>query len=123
VPPRTEVGSLQVPINNIQPALAIKLIPPYKSNMRVDEFSVQAIGANELLASFACEGRNITLAWIEASSDGFEWKRITPYLRYPPYLFSLSRNLVSSQGIYLRAKARDLLHNEGVSPHAFITQQ
>ena len=119
VPPRGEQGSLQVPISNIKPALALKLTSSEGRKVTVDEFSLRPSEAG-LLARFSVEGRNVELAWIEMSQDELEWQRISGYLRTPPYVFTLARKLIPQRGAYLRAKASDDMAVEGSSRIIFV---
>ncbi|MEK9145743.1 MAG: hypothetical protein AAB339_09060, partial [Elusimicrobiota bacterium] len=119
VPPRGEQGSLQVPISNIKPALALKLTSSEGRKVAVDEFSLRPSPAG-LLARFSVEGRNIELAWIEMSQDELEWQRISGYLRTPPFVFTIPRTLIPQRGAYLRAKASDDMAVEGSSRIIFM---
>ncbi|MBI5242856.1 MAG: hypothetical protein HY922_04120 [Elusimicrobia bacterium] len=119
VPPRSENGALQVPIMNIRPALAIKLVSGNGRAVRVDDLSTEA-AEDDLLIRFSVEGRDVELAWVEISQDELEWRRASFYLRHPPYIVTLPRSLIPARGIYVRAKARDIAAVEGRSGIRFI---
>ncbi|MFH2201909.1 MAG: hypothetical protein ABIJ96_02235 [Elusimicrobiota bacterium] len=119
VPPRRETGTLQVPIINLKPALAIKLTPPPGGGVAVSDFSMKPV-SDEMLFRFSAEGKNVELAWIEMSQDKLEWRRISPYARRPPYFFALKRRLVPVRGAYFRGKARDILSVEGHCKEIFV---
>jgi hypothetical protein len=120
VPPRSDSGALQVPIMNIRPALAIKLVGGSGRVVRVADLAAKASG-DDVTVRFAIEGRDVELAWVELSQDELEWRRVTAYLRNPPYIFTLSRSLIPARGAYIRARARDSAAVEGKSNIRFIS--
>lgn len=118
VPPRQEEGALPVPIT-LRPALAIKLVPPAATRVAVSAFSADS-GPDGVRARFAAEGRDVELAWVEASQDQLEWTRVSAYRRAPPFLFKMSPEAVAGKGSWLRARARDGWGNEGSSAPLFV---
>lgn len=121
VPPRSESGTLQTPINNIKPAIAIKLVPQASApRPRASDLAAVTTPSGDVLVRFSVDGRNVSSAWVEASSDELDWRRVSPYLRQPPYLVTLPAAIVPARGVHLRAKARDVLENEGESPSLFV---
>lgn len=118
VPPRQEEGALPVPIT-LRPALAIKLVPPASTRVAVSAFSADS-GPDGVRARFAAEGRDVELAWVEASQDQLEWTRVSSYRRAPPFLFKMSPEAVAGKGSWLRARARDGWGNEGSSAPLFV---
>lgn len=120
VPPRGEGGTLQVPITNIRPALAIKLVSRGERSVKVLDTSVKA-SEESLLVRGSVEGRDVELAWVETSPDELEWRRVSPYLRTPPYLFTLPRSLLPARGAYFRVKARDAAAAEGSGAVRFVS--
>jgi len=122
VPPRSPEGALQTPINNLAPALAIKLVPVNDAAVGVNECSAAA--ANNLVQfQFSVDAENAQTAWVELSSDQVEWKRISGYLRQPPYHFSLANERLLAKGGYLRAAAQDQLGNLGYCDPVFVSKQ
>lgn len=118
VPPRSEEDALPVPIT-LKPALAIKLVGTSAAKVGVSAFSA-AIGPDGFLARFSAEGRDVELAWVEASQDQLEWSRVSGYRRSPPYIFNIPALSVAGKGSYLRGRARDLWGSEGSSAVLFI---
>ncbi|MFA6029977.1 MAG: hypothetical protein WC969_09000 [Elusimicrobiota bacterium] len=120
VPPRSEQDALQVPINNLRPALALKLVPAgLRGAVRLSAFSVRPSGEG-WVARFSVEGRDIDAAWLEASQDELEWKRVTPLLRRPPYISTLAKGSLPARGAYLRAAARDFSAVENHSSSVYV---
>ncbi|MFC1678931.1 hypothetical protein ACFL2T_01830 [Elusimicrobiota bacterium] len=118
VPPRVDRGTLQVPIS-LQPALSIKLVPASGNEVKVTGFSTRA-PENDLIVRFSVEGTDVELAWVEMSHDELEWRRVSSYLRSPPYIFTVPRSAIPPRGAHLRGKARDASAVEGVSNHTFV---
>lgn len=121
VPPRVENGTLQVPIN-LKPALALKLTPAPGGGVAVPDLQVRP-QKDRILVRFSTEGKNIELAWVELSTDEFEWRRVSGMLRHPPFLFSIPRDQIPPRGAYLRGKARDELAVEGHSKSVLVPGQ
>ncbi|OGR88768.1 MAG: hypothetical protein A3J74_03975 [Elusimicrobia bacterium RIFCSPHIGHO2_02_FULL_57_9] len=111
VPPRSTSGALRTPLNNINPALAIKLVPTNDGHVFVTDFSVQPYG-RKLVVRFAVEGLGVSDAWLESSSDQLDWERASRTLRRPPYYFTLNDD---TPGIFIRAVAQDERGNMGTS--------
>jgi hypothetical protein len=113
VPPRTPVGALETPLNNMSPALAIKLVPAAESEVSVGDFSLQRLAKRSILQfSVACT--DLAEAWIEISRDQLDWTRATRYQRKQPFLFSIG-NAQLQPGSFVRAAARDSLGKVGHS--------
>jgi hypothetical protein len=121
VPPRSAALSLETPINNIYPALAIKLVPPApdEAAVAVNDFSLAHIG-RRVIARFSAAGEDITDAWVESSRDQLDWTRISKYQRRPPYVFSLPPDRSVSPGVYLRGAARDISGAIGYSDQVMV---
>lgn len=113
VPPRTASGALRTPLNNINPALAIKLVPPNEGHVFVTEFSVQPYG-RKVVVRFAAEGLGVSEAWLESSQDQLSWERISQPARRPPYFFTVNTDSTPS-GTFIRGVARDERGNIGAS--------
>ena len=113
VPPRSPVGALETPLNNISPALAIKLVPAAESEVSVGDFSVQRL-ARRTVAQFSVACTDLAEAWVETSRDQLDWTRATRYLRQQPFVFSMN-NTPLQPGTFLRAAARDSLGKTGYS--------
>ncbi len=113
VPPRSTATSLETPLNNIYPALAIKLVPPNDDELSVADFSLTR-GAKGQIAQFAVGGDNVLEAWVETSRDQLDWSRISKIRRQPPYIFTLSSDK-AAPGTYLRGAAMDSGGNRGYS--------
>jgi hypothetical protein len=120
VPPRGEGGTLQVPITNIRPALAVKLVSGSSRSVKTEDMSVK-MSDEGLVVRFSAEGRDVELAWVEMSTDELEWRRVSGYLRSPPYVITLPKALLPSRGAYFRAKARDTAAAEGHSENRFVS--
>ncbi|MFA6092393.1 MAG: hypothetical protein WCU88_07600 [Elusimicrobiota bacterium] len=120
VPPRGESSSLQVPITNIRPALAIKLIPAgMRAAVRI--LRLEAVPSKEdTLVSFSVEGTDIDRAWVESSSDELDWRRVGPALHQPPYIFTFASGTFPDRGIYIRATASDFSGASGRSASLFV---
>jgi len=115
VPPRSAANSLETPINNIYPALAIKLVPPGPDEpaVSVNDLAVAHAGKH-VLVRFSAAGEDVTDAWVEASRDRLDWQRVSKYQRRPPYEFSLPAEK-SPAGLYIRGAARDISGAVGFS--------
>ncbi len=114
VPPRTSVNALETPLNNIFPALALKLIPSGESEVAISEFSVRRDG-KKAVAQFSVAGDDVQEAWVETSRDQLEWQRATHLRRRQPFMFTLGSDKISP-GSFLRGAARDASGNVGTSP-------
>lgn len=116
VAPRSTTGALQTPINNIAPAVAIKLVPPPPEEpaVNVAEFAAARAGSR-VVARFSAAGEDIAEGWIEASRDQLDWLRVSRVLRRPPYAFTLPASKTPAAGTWLRGAARDLSGQIGYS--------
>ena len=121
VPPRAAEGALQTPINNLAPALAIKLVPVNDAAVGVNECSA-SFESGAGLFQFSVDAENAEQAWVEASSDKLEWKRITGFVRQPPYAYTIPAERVPSRGAYFRGVAQDLLGNSGACEPVFMSR-
>ncbi len=108
VPPRNAANSLETPINNIYPALAIKLVPPGpdEAAVSVNDLTVAHAG-KRVIVRFSGAGEDVVDAWVEASRDRLDWERVSKLQRRPPYVFSLPAEK-SPAGLFVRGVARDL---------------
>jgi len=113
VPPRSTANSLETPLNNIYPALAIKLVSDNDDELSVADFSLTR-GPKGAIVQFAVGGDNVIEAWVESSRDQLEWARISKVRRQPPYMFTISTDKVPAGG-YLRGAALDSEGNAGHS--------
>jgi hypothetical protein len=111
VPPRSET-----PINNIIPAMAIKLVPPAPDEpaVSVNDLTVSRAG-RRVIVRFSAAGEDVTEAWVEVSRDRLDWERVSKLQRRPPYEFSLTPDKSPAPGLYLRGVARDISGAVGVS--------
>jgi hypothetical protein len=121
VPPRSAANSLETPINNIMPALAIKLVPPGPDEpaVSVNDLSV-ARADKRVLVRFSAAGEDVSEAWVEVSRDRLDWERLSKLQRRPPYIFALSPEKSPGPGQYLRGAARDASGAIGYSEPAMI---
>jgi hypothetical protein len=121
VPPRSAANSLETPINNIMPAMAIKLVPPAPDEpaVSVNDLSVARAGKH-VLVRFSAAGEDVSEAWVEVSRDRLDWSRISKYQRRPPYLFSLSAEKSPGPGQFVRGVARDMSGAVGYSEPTMI---
>jgi len=121
VPPRSAALSLETPISNIYPALAIKLVPPAPDEpaVAVNDMTLARIG-RRVIARFSAAGEDITEAWVESSRDQLDWSRISKYQRRPPYVFSLPLDRAVAPGVYLRGAARDISGVIGYSDQVMV---
>jgi len=119
VPPRSSANSLETPINNIMPALALKLVPPGPDEpaVTISDLSLARAG-RRLVARFSAAGEDVTEAWVESSRDRLDWERVSKRQRRPPYVFSMDKNL--PPGLWLRGAARDISGAIGYSEPAMI---
>ncbi|MDE2039092.1 MAG: hypothetical protein KGO96_00595 [Elusimicrobia bacterium] len=113
VPPRSPDGALETPLNNVSPALAIKLVPNAVSEVSVGDFSLQRFDASAV-GRFSVASTDLDEAWIESSRDRLNWTRATPYRRRQPFLFTLDAARLAP-GTFWRAAARDSLGTVGYS--------
>lgn len=114
VPPRVAATALETPINNIIPALAIKLVPPLSDEINVTELAAQSVG-KKYVVTFSVGGENVAEAWVESSKDQLDWARVSKILRKPPYIFTITGDRFPSPGEYLRGAARDITGTVGKS--------
>ncbi len=115
VPPRADEGSLETPLGNLLPALAIKLSPPNGPPVTIAGFSVETEG-QDMVVSFSAEGRDISRAWIEVSADRIDWERSGPLLFREPFILTMSRPGLPRESAFLRAAASDALGSVGYGP-------
>ena len=114
-PPRQADGSLQTPLSNLMPALAVELVPAggerkvVVSDLRI---APQESGA---LVRFSVSGADVSRAWIETSPDGLDWQRVGTFLEAPPYIAALGAGSAPKSGQYLRAAAEDIYGDRGYS--------
>lgn len=106
VPPRSAATSLQTPMPNFHPALAIKLVPPTQGEVAISDFKFERRGKKGV-ASFSVAGEDVTEAWVESSRDQLDWSRATRYQRKPPFTFVFGPDKTPQAGHFLRAAARD----------------
>ena len=121
VPPRSPALSLETPISNIAPAVAIKLVPPAPDEpaVTVDDLTLARAG-HRALVRFSAAGEDVTEAWVESSRDRLDWERVSRYQRRPPYVFALPLEHALAPGMYLRGAARDISGAIGYSDPAII---
>ncbi|MFI5345472.1 MAG: hypothetical protein ACHQ51_03770 [Elusimicrobiota bacterium] len=121
VPPRSAANSLETPINNIMPAMAIKLVPPGPDEpaVSVNDLSV-ARADKRVLVRFSAAGEDVSEGWVEVSRDRLDWTRISKLQRRPPYIFALSPEKSPGPGQYLRGVARDTSGAVGYSDPVMI---
>ena len=116
VPPRAWTNSLETPISNISPALAIKLVAPAPDEpaVSVNDLDVARSGKN-ILVRFSAAGEDIADAWVEVSRDRLDWARLSKIQRRPPYVFTLAADKSLVPGQYVRGVARDVSGAIGLS--------
>ncbi len=112
-PPRNAEGSLETPLKNLHPALAIKLVPPASSEISVSEFLFERAG-RACVIRFSAWGENISDAWVESSRDGLDWARVSRFERRQPLVFTLPAGQCTP-GSYLRGAVSDILGTVGQS--------
>lgn len=121
VPPRTTLNSLETPINNIYPALAIKLVPPGPDEPAVSVNDITlARSGKHVIVRFSAAGEDITEAWVEVSRDRLDWERLSKLQRRPPFIFSLPSEKSPAPGLYLRGAARDISNAIGYSEPVLV---
>jgi hypothetical protein len=118
VPPRSTAGALETPLNNMSPALAIKLIPASESEVSVGDFTLQRL-ARKGVVQFSVAGQDVAEAGVENSRDQLDWSRASGILRHQPYIFTLGQEKLQP-GLFLRGAARDSLGTVGYSAPASI---
>lgn len=114
VPPRKGSAALQTPINNISPAMAIKLIPPVTSEVAVTDIAARKYGS-KYVVEFSAGGENISEAWVESSQDQLDWERVSRILRKAPFIFTVPASQFPQAAGYVRGVARDICGNSGHS--------
>ena len=121
VPPRSAANSLETPITNIVPAMAIKLVPPAPNEpaVSVNDLTLARSG-KRVLVRFSAAGEDVTDAWVEVSRDRLDWERISKLARRPPYIFALPPEKTPAPGQYIRGVARDVSGAVGYSEPAMI---
>lgn len=119
VPPRFAANALETPINNIMPALALKLTPPGPDEpaVAVNDLSLARAG-RRIIARFSAAGEDLSEAWVEVSRDRLDWERVSKRQRRPPFVFSIEKNL--GPGLWLRGAARDISGAVGFSEPVMI---
>ncbi len=121
VPPRSAATSLETPINNILPALAIKLVPPGPDEpaVSVNDLTLGRAG-KRLLVRFSAAGEDVSEAWVEVSRDRLDWTRLSKLQRRPPYVFDLPADKSAGPGMYVRGAARDVSGAVGYSDPTMV---
>jgi hypothetical protein len=121
VPPRSAANSLETPITNIVPALALKLVPPAPDEpaVSVNDLTLARAG-KRLIVRFSAAGEDVTDAWVETSRDRLDWERISKLQRRPPYVFGIAPEKTPAAGLYVRGVARDVSGAVGYSDPAMI---
>lgn len=114
VPPRNAGTSLETPLHNIGPALAIKLVAPSADDVSVSGLFLAPVGRKHVLG-FSAGGENVEEAWVEFSRDQLDWERLGRTLKTPPFFFTIGPDRYPAPGHYLRGAARDLAGNVGYS--------
>jgi len=122
VPPRKASGALETPINNLYPAIAIKLVPANHASVGVLRCSAEPLRKN-IVFRFSVAAEDAEEAWLEASNDQLDWERVSGFIRQPPYMITIPRDAVLSKGPYLRAAASDLLGNKGACRPVLISNE
>ncbi|MDE2313837.1 MAG: hypothetical protein KGL04_06660 [Elusimicrobia bacterium] len=114
-PPRQPEGSLQTPLSNLMPALAVKLVPAEgKRAVVVSDLRV-ASQESGVIVEFSVSGADVSRAWIEESPDGLDWQRVGTFLETPPYIVTLGARAAPKSGQFLRAAAEDISGDRGHS--------
>jgi hypothetical protein len=121
VPPRSKANSLETPITNLSPALALKLVPANERPVNVGGCSITPVG-QKFLFQFSVDAQNTEAAWVETSHDQLDWQRISSYLRQPPYMLTVPSERISARGSYIRATAKDFLGNTGSCEPVFVSR-
>jgi len=121
VPPRAAALSLETPISNIYPALAIKLVAPAPDEpaVAVNDMTLARSGKRALIR-FSAAGEDVVDAWVESSRDQLDWSRATKYQRRPPYVFAVPLDRNVAPGMYVRGAARDISGAIGYSDPVMI---
>lgn len=121
VPPRSAANSLETPINNIMPALALKLVPPGPDEpaVSVNDLTLARAG-KRMLVRFSAAGEDVSDAWVESSRDRLDWERISKLQRRPPFLFALPAEKVPEPGQFVRGVARDISGAVGYSDPVMV---
>lgn len=122
VAPRRQEGTLETPISNLKPALAVKLVPPNDASVAAHECQAKHV-ADELQFKFSVEGESIEAAWLESSADQLDWERFSRFVRQPPYTVTIGKGQIAARGAYVRAVARDQLGNEGACDAVWVSYE
>ncbi|MEA3306310.1 MAG: hypothetical protein U9Q34_00820 [Elusimicrobiota bacterium] len=111
--------TLEMPINGVKPAMAIKFIPKNPYRVIIKGFRAE-IDNKEMIVSFTAIGEDIHNTWLELSYDKFDWQRVTKFMFNPPYYHTFENGELSEDMFYLRAAGVDALGNIGYSSEIII---
>ena len=121
VPPRSAASSLETPITNFVPALALKLVPPAPDEPAVSVYDLMLSRAGKrLIVRFSAAGEDVTDACVEVSRDRLDWERVSKLQRRPPFVFGIAPEKTPAPGLYVRGVARDVSGAVGYSDAAMI---
>lgn len=114
VPPRNASEALETPVQYLQPAMVMKLIPVNEYKVFIKGF-IARIDSGSIVLSFSVIGQDVRAGWIELSHDRFYWQRVSRIVTRPPYSFTLKKGELPDDVYYFRAAAVDTLENSGHS--------
>ncbi len=123
---------LKTPITIFEPAIALKLIPANYDD-KLNDGAIEIISFEEVSPSIPIKKLTVSIngisnvenVWLEAArnSQDKNWQKISRYLYYPPYIFSLDPREIPFQGkIFIRAACRDIYGKERFSQGDFSVE-
>ena len=122
-PPLKAANALKTGITVFEPAIALKLVPKgCEQEIRVaiaDVKDGRKKTANKTFIA-AVLGNEIECAWLELSTDGKSWQRITRYEYSAPYMITIKPETLPTGSLKIRCAARDIWGNAGYSTPAEI---
>lgn len=117
-PKNLKDDSQKTPITIFEPAIALKLIPKNVKN----EIMIEITAINDIInkpgfknIQAVINGVQIERAYLELSSDGKTWNKISKILYGPPYFFTFDPEKAPEGKILIRVAAVDVWENVGYS--------
>jgi hypothetical protein len=115
--------SCKQPITIYEPAIAIKLVADTTHPMEVSIYQVpsEKLPPGRVILLVEVKGEYVEYCWLEASKDKKDWKKISPYLTMPPYMFTVDAIQLPEGNIFVRGVAKNIWENYSYSPEISLT--